>query len=516
MKILATEKLGPHRYKDNHGYLICTNCILARTGEQEYTRNECFGDKDETKIMVDRKPADVFDPKTMASFENVPVTIEHPNGNVDPDNHNSLSVGFVRDIKKGKYDGQDVMMGTIVLTDSLGIEKVENNELTNLSCGYECDVDDSDHPHQFNIRGNHVALCELPRAGITHIQDSLQNNHSLNYSKNVKVASFLKGDVLENEDEELYVIPDLSETYIIDSYYLKDDIDNSDIDISKIIYDERNDQYYCLSKSNPNLSINKSPFVYVSKDKNEWYKTYISWRYNKSQPSRTQHKKVLRGSTKERKNDISQTNLARVILGFGNKENVIPKDKEAHHIDGVKENDNFENLIFLNFKEHYVADKIIKKLKKGTYNFNKEEKELLNKYPRIKKRLKEIYPNVINLNDSQKLYRIVYDDYVKNENERENVIQSAWDKAFNKTYARDGRNTDYKDVVKEILKIQPNITEQEMRYWWIETLDYIEEPSDDDMELLAAIDDVFEEKNSNKYDWNSYKDSIKKKDQLKM
>lgn len=175
MKILMNEQLSPHKYKDNHGYLICTDCIMARTGKQTYTRDDCFGDGDMSEIQVDRKEEDVFNPKTLASFENVPITIEHPSGNVDPDNYNSLSVGYMRDIHKGTYNGQPVMLGTAVITDSEGIEKVESGELTNLSCGYDCDVDDSDHPHQTNIRGNHIALCEIPRAGITHIQDSLSS-----------------------------------------------------------------------------------------------------------------------------------------------------------------------------------------------------------------------------------------------------------------------------------------------------------------------------------------------------
>ena len=172
MKILINEKISPHRYKDNHGYLICTDCIMARTGKQTYTRDECFGDGDSTEIEVDRPSKEVFDAKTMASFENVPITIEHPSVNVDPDNYNTLSVGHMRDIRKGTYEGQPVMVGTAVITDSEAIEKVESGDLTNLSCGYDCDIDDSDAPHQFNIRGNHIALCECPRAGITHIQDS--------------------------------------------------------------------------------------------------------------------------------------------------------------------------------------------------------------------------------------------------------------------------------------------------------------------------------------------------------
>lgn len=174
MKCLIKEKLSQHRYKDNHGYLICTDCIMARTGKQTYTRDECFGDGDCSSIDVDRTEDEVFNGKTLASFENVPITIEHPDQNVDPDNYNTLSVGHMRDIHKGTYQGKPVMMGTAVITDSSAIEMVESGDLVNLSCGYDCDIADDDNPKQTNIRGNHIALCQIPRAGITKIQDSLK------------------------------------------------------------------------------------------------------------------------------------------------------------------------------------------------------------------------------------------------------------------------------------------------------------------------------------------------------
>lgn len=174
MKCLIKEQLSKHRYKDNHGYLICTDCIMARTGKQTYTRDECFGDGDCSSIDVDRTEDEVFNGKTLASFENVPITIEHPDQNVDPDNYNTLSVGHMRDIHKGTYQGKPVMMGTAVITDSSAIEMVESGDLVNLSCGYDCDIADDDNPKQTNIRGNHIALCQIPRAGITKIQDSLK------------------------------------------------------------------------------------------------------------------------------------------------------------------------------------------------------------------------------------------------------------------------------------------------------------------------------------------------------
>lgn len=211
MKVLIKEQLSQHKYKDNHGYLICTDCIMARTGKQTYTRDECFGDGDTTEIEVDRKENQVFDKKTMASFENVPITIEHPSCNVDSDNYNSLSVGHMRDIHKGTYQGKPVMLGTAVITDANAIELVESGDLVNLSCGYDCDIVDGDNPEQTNIRGNHIALCQCPRAGITRIQDS-----------NIKVDGNWKDFIKTIEVQTTYkVIPEFKDKY--HSYILLED-----------------------------------------------------------------------------------------------------------------------------------------------------------------------------------------------------------------------------------------------------------------------------------------------------
>lgn len=179
MRFLAVEKLSDHKYKTPEGYLICVDSILSRTGKQEYRRSEIFGDgcKDaEQLVNVDRLPDDVFDEKALASFENKPLCIEHPNEDVNVANHNDLSVGFVRDIKRGNIDGQDVMLGTLVVTDEHAIDLIESGEYAELSCGYDCDIADDEHPTQKNIRGNHVALCQKGRAGIAKIVDSIDDN----------------------------------------------------------------------------------------------------------------------------------------------------------------------------------------------------------------------------------------------------------------------------------------------------------------------------------------------------
>lgn len=173
MKILINERLSEHRCKTPEGYLICTDAILARTGKQTYRKNEIFKDSDDdTEIEVDRTEDEVFSPQTLASFENKPVTVEHPDEDVNVHNYKEYAVGFVRDVHRGEVDGQPVILGNLVITDEQTIQEIENGEHTDLSCGYDCDIADEANPCQRNIRGNHVALCECGRAGIARIVDS--------------------------------------------------------------------------------------------------------------------------------------------------------------------------------------------------------------------------------------------------------------------------------------------------------------------------------------------------------
>lgn len=173
MKFLSLEKLSKNMHVDNSGYLICENAILARTGKQQYRHNELFQDSDDDSIInVDRPEKEVFDEKTLASFENKPICDEHPEDDVTPVNYRELSVGFVRDIHRGMDNGQPVMMGTLVITDAEAIEEVMAGK-RQLSCGYDCELQDGDNGmYQCHIRGNHVALCEEGRAGIARIVDS--------------------------------------------------------------------------------------------------------------------------------------------------------------------------------------------------------------------------------------------------------------------------------------------------------------------------------------------------------
>lgn len=189
MKVLIREKLSPHKSKTPEGYLICRDAIIARTGYQEYHKKEIYPDWDgpDEVVKVMRDAKDVFSQEALASFENKPITCEHPDEDVTPVNYKDYAVGFVRDVHQGKVDGEDVMLANLVITDSDCINDIENGIRTDLSCGYNCDISNDKEPRQTNIRGNHVALCEQGRAGIARIVDSAEK------------VSYVKGLIFQSD-----------------------------------------------------------------------------------------------------------------------------------------------------------------------------------------------------------------------------------------------------------------------------------------------------------------------------
>ena len=197
MRVLISEKLSEHKYKTPEGYLICTDAILARTGKQTYTRDELFGDGDNTEVNVDRPYNEVMNEKTIASFENKPVTFDHPEEDVNIGNYKSYAVGYVRDVHQGRVDGKDVILGNLVITDKDAINAIENGDHTDLSCGYDCDIRDDGNGNyaQNNIRGNHVALCKEGRAGMARIVDSKVKDSNYIYE-------FYYNDI-DNEDRRM-------------------------------------------------------------------------------------------------------------------------------------------------------------------------------------------------------------------------------------------------------------------------------------------------------------------------
>lgn len=177
MKFLSREKISNHRYKTPEGYLVCLDAIIARTGKQEYSKNEIFKDSDDESIIsIDRPYKEVFAPETIASFENKPFVNEHPNEDVNIDNYKDYAIGFVRDVRIAEVDREDVLIANLIVTDPEAIAEIEKGTKNELSCGYDCDIlGDENNYYQANIRGNHVALCKAGRARIARIIDSIDN-----------------------------------------------------------------------------------------------------------------------------------------------------------------------------------------------------------------------------------------------------------------------------------------------------------------------------------------------------
>lgn len=155
--------ISPHVDRTPEGYLICRDVPIARTGTQEYLAREMMLDGDPERIItVDRRPEDVFEEATLASFEGKPVTDGHPPENVGPENFSAYTRGHVQNVRRSG----DFIVADLYINDSSLASEVENRVKREVSCGYTCTyVPDGSGYRQTNIRGNHVAVVPAGRAG---------------------------------------------------------------------------------------------------------------------------------------------------------------------------------------------------------------------------------------------------------------------------------------------------------------------------------------------------------------
>lgn len=200
MRILITERLSENKYIDNKGFLVCKDAIIARTGKQTYKMSDILDTDSDDEVDVDRPSTEVFSVETLASFENCPITYNHPSDFVSPENFNDLAIGFVRDVKKAVIDGREVVTASLVFTNKEAIEDITSGRIKELSCGYDCDIKMNDNGEyiQTNIRGNHIALCENGRAGIAMIRDSTKDDRNPSTTR----SQFNEEDIEDEPDIE--------------------------------------------------------------------------------------------------------------------------------------------------------------------------------------------------------------------------------------------------------------------------------------------------------------------------
>ncbi|ERT13007.1 DUF2213 domain-containing protein [Photorhabdus temperata] len=198
MKYFFTTKLGETRYLQADGSLLCKDVPIARTGTQTYLPEEVDLQPDASGLVtVYRTEDEVFSPETMASFEGVAVTLDHPEdeeGNivfVNPSNFSELAHGHIQNVRRGTGDKSDLLVADMLIKRKEAIDAV-NAGMTDVSCGYDTQYKQiaPGKGKQYQITGNHLAIVKKGRAGSRcAIGDSAPN---FKFKKEKPVMSWLK------------------------------------------------------------------------------------------------------------------------------------------------------------------------------------------------------------------------------------------------------------------------------------------------------------------------------------
>lgn len=164
----TTEQLGPKRSLTPEGFLLCEDVPLARTGMMIYGPDETPVDAGpDGLVKIFRDPEEVFRPETIASLLGKPVTNDHPDEDVTPENWKELALGTAINIRRGEGAYDDLLIGDLLVTDKEGIKEILENNKIEISLGYDADYEEV-RPgvgRQLNIICNHIALVDQGRCG---------------------------------------------------------------------------------------------------------------------------------------------------------------------------------------------------------------------------------------------------------------------------------------------------------------------------------------------------------------
>lgn len=159
------------------GFLICKDVAITRAGDFFYTSNEVSVAPDINGIVrMIRSLEEVVSPETIASFEGKPLTLLHPDDEVTPNNYSDVTVGTVQNVRRGTGNDMDKLIADLIVMEKNAIEAVMNKEMREVSVGFSADQIQISPGigMQEGIRGNHVAIVPLGRAGHAFaIRDSL-------------------------------------------------------------------------------------------------------------------------------------------------------------------------------------------------------------------------------------------------------------------------------------------------------------------------------------------------------
>lgn len=163
----STAQLSDRIGETPEGFLICIGVPITRTGDLMYNPAETPVTPGKGATIISRTKQDIHDPATIASFEGKPVTINHPEDFVTPENWRELTVGIVQNVRPGEGEDSDKLLADLLITDFEAIAAVKSKRLREVSCGYEAEyIEESPgRGRQEAIIGNHVALVTSGRCG---------------------------------------------------------------------------------------------------------------------------------------------------------------------------------------------------------------------------------------------------------------------------------------------------------------------------------------------------------------
>lgn len=163
----STAQLSDRISETPEGFLICEGVPITRAGDLLYNPGETPVTPGKGATVISRTVEDIHDPATIASFEGKPVTINHPDDFVTPENWRELAVGIVQNVRPGEGEDDDKLLADLLITDREAIAAVKSKRLREVSCGYEAEYveEGPGRGRQEGIIGNHVALVTSGRCG---------------------------------------------------------------------------------------------------------------------------------------------------------------------------------------------------------------------------------------------------------------------------------------------------------------------------------------------------------------
>jgi hypothetical protein len=166
------------RRKTPEGYMH-VNATITRAGVLEYDPFHIVSGggtvppehAKKATVRILRPSEEVFNPKSMQTFANIPVTDKHPKEFLDSENVRRHQIGFSKSTVE--RDG-DFLKTELVIQDAAMIAKIEKHGVEQVSIGADLEIEwksgvDAKHGHYDgyirDIRGNHIAIVPRGRAG---------------------------------------------------------------------------------------------------------------------------------------------------------------------------------------------------------------------------------------------------------------------------------------------------------------------------------------------------------------